>query len=80
MIYSLNIILLVFYRLNGDIGFVVPLLGEFNFAIDHCIQGVVFADPYVAAGMMYGTPLPDQNITGPDYLASVEFHTQSLAL
>ncbi len=80
MIYGINGILLVFYRFDGNVGFVIPLFAEFNCAVDHGEQCVIFAYSHIAAGVMDSSPLPYDDIAGFYHLATIKFYAQSFAL
>ncbi len=77
MLYRLDINLLVFYRLNRDIRFVVSFLGELNHS-GHCgKQGMVSSNTNIVAGMVNSSTLSDEDITGFYDLSAVKLHTQS---
>jgi hypothetical protein len=53
---------------------------EFYYAVGQGKQSMVFANTYVSARMVSGSPLTNDNITGDDGLATINLHTQPLAM
>jgi hypothetical protein len=53
---------------------------EFYYAVGQGEQGMVLANAHVSARMVSGTPLTNDDITGNDGLATINLHTQSLAM
>jgi len=65
---------------NGDIGLVVLLFAEFNDAIGQCEEGEIPADTDVLTGMVGGTTLADDDVSGDGGLSAEDLHAKTLAL
>ena len=70
---------LVLKRINRHEGTVFFTAGKNNPTIGQREKRMVLADPYIAAGMVTGTALADDNITAGGQLATENFDTKPFA-
>jgi len=70
---------LVLKRINRHEGTVFFTTGKNNPTIGQREKRMVFADPNIAAGMVTGTALADDNITARGQLATENFDTKPFA-
>lgn len=70
---------LVLQRIDRYEGTVFFTAGKNNPTIGQRKKGMVFADPNIAAGMVTGTALADDNITARGQLATENFDTKPFA-
>jgi len=70
----------VFQRDHGDERTVISPFAEFNPAINECEKRVVFSHAYINTGIVPGSSLADNNISGLGELPSVYLHSQPLAV
>jgi hypothetical protein len=69
-----------FYGLYGDKTAGPAAVDEVHPASNLGIEGVIFAPADVQTGLQPGAALADDDGTTGDYLASEDFHTQSLSI
>lgn len=67
-------------RSYGYVRPVVPLTGESDDTVHECEEGVVLAHTYICTGIMYRTPLTDQNIASFGNLATEQLDAEAFAL
>ncbi len=73
--YSLSLC----YGLNVDKLSASLAFGEHYCTIDQSIQGMILADTYVEAGMMYGATLALEDVAGFSMLTTKNLNTESFA-
>lgn len=71
-----RVLILSFFLVNhyADIGFVVPSFPEFNFTVGQGKKGMVFTHSNIQTGMVYGSPLSDNDVSGFGKLTTVNFN------
>ena len=77
--YSLNPFL-VLERNDGDVGFVLSLLGELDGTVDKGIQGVVLTHTDIGIRVVDGTTLTDDDVTGLHDLTAELLKTESFGM
>jgi len=74
-----RLLILRLQGINGYIGAVLLSFGKDDTAVHQCKEGVVFADAYIATGMMTGTSLADEDVATGGELTPKDLHAKSFA-
>lgn len=64
--------------LNRNVRLVIAFFLEYNCSVNLGVQGVVFANTYVFTGIVTGTALANDDVTGDTALSSKNFHAKAL--
>ena len=80
LIYSNFFLSSYFSCIDTNEGFITFSFLKFNQAIGQREQRIIFSDAYIFSGMVFGTALTNEDVTGDGGLTTVDFNTETLAM